>query len=204
MSCWHWVRSELAMLINNALSLLEAELNVYLNHLTGAPEEGESKLELTAGFTTTGDPKFSNLGMLLVNIEEERVHKTQTPYRINSTGNPERLNPEIKLNLHVLFAANFSSDHSEALKFVGYVVEFFQGKTVFTRQNTPAMDPSIEKLVVELQTLTFEQQNHLWGTLGGKYMPSVLYKIRLLEVQRGAILGPVEKITEVQENSKML
>jgi hypothetical protein len=45
------------------------------------------------------------------------------------------------------------------------------------------LDPGIIKLIVELYTLNFEQQNHLWGFLGAKYMPSVMYKARLLSIQ---------------------
>lgn len=35
-------------------------------------------------------------------------------------------------------------------------------------------------MIVELVSPTFEQQNHIWGGMGAKYMPSALYKVRLL------------------------
>ena len=27
------------------------------------------------------------------------------------------------------------------------------------------------------------QQNHLWGALGAKYLPSVIYKVRMIVIQ---------------------
>jgi len=51
---------------------------------------------------------------------------------------------------------------------------------VFTPSNTPSLDPKIEKLSVEMVNLSTEKLNNLWATLGAKYIPSVLYKLRML------------------------
>jgi hypothetical protein len=32
-------------------------------------------------------------------------------------------------------------------------------------------------------SMNFEQVNHLWATLGGKYLPSVLYKVRMVAIE---------------------
>ena len=52
----------------------------------------------------------------------------------------------------------------------------------------------IERLVVELYSLNLEQQNHLWGYLGGKYLPSVVYKVRLVRIQEDAVRGEARPI----------
>ena len=38
----------------------------------------------------------------------------------------------------------------------------------------------IGRLMINLHPITFEQQNNLWASLGAKYMPSVVYKIRTI------------------------
>ncbi len=43
--------------------------------------------------------------------------------------------------------------------------------------------PNELKLNIELYTLTFEQINHLWGSLGGKQVPFAMYKVRLVRIQ---------------------
>ena len=42
-----------------------------------------------------------------------------------------------------------------------------------------------------------EQQNHLWGYLGAKYLPSICYKVRMLVVQEQLGLGQQPGIGEI-------
>jgi hypothetical protein len=41
----------------------------------------------------------------------------------------------------------------------------------------------VEKLILELQQLNFEQLNHIWSISGGSQFPSLLYKVRLVKIQ---------------------
>jgi hypothetical protein len=47
----------------------------------------------------------------------------------------------------------------------------------------PALDRSIEKLTTELQSLSYEQLNQIWAFIGGKQLPSVIYKVRMVSLQ---------------------
>lgn len=123
----------------------------------------------------------SKVIMSLVNVEEDRVSKLPTNSfpAANGTG-IEYKNPPVYVNLYVLFAVNRDYDE-DALLYLSYIMQFFQHRNVFTAQNSPVMStllPAVEKLSVELVSLNFEQVNHLWASLGGKYLPSVLYKIK--------------------------
>lgn len=137
-----------------------------------------------------------NLGLTLINIEEEKIHRAQTAIHQTSDGQVLNMNPEIKLNLYILVAANFNT-YSTGLKFLSAALRFFQSKNVFTASNTPELDPQIEKLIVELHTMGLEQQNHLWGYLGAKYLPSICYKVRMLVVQEKQGLGQHPGIGEI-------
>lgn len=149
----------------------------------------------------------SSLGLSLINIEEERVFKDQKTTKINEDGIAQHQNPDLKLNLYILISANFqdttgqeSDDYVEGLKQLSYVISFFQAKNVFTIDNSPALadfDPSIRKLIVELYSYSFEQLYNFWTVVGTKYLPSVLYRVRLLRIQEEAITDsnlPIEKI----------
>lgn len=138
----------------------------------------------------------NSLAITLVNVEEERILKSQNTVSILPNGNVSKVNPEIKLNLFILVSANYQN-YNTALQYLSAVVRCFQSNNVFTKEKVPGMDPSIEKLLVELYTLNFEQQNHLWGALGAKYMPSVLYRVRLITIQeaiQSAEQKPIKKI----------
>jgi hypothetical protein len=50
----------------------------------------------------------------------------------------------------------------------------------------------------KLQSLSYEQLNQMWGFIGGKQLPSVIYKFRMVIVQDtepSAYLPPVTAIT---------
>ena len=57
---------------------------------------------------------------------------------------------------------------------------------------------------MELVSPTFEQQNHIWGGMGAKYLPSVLYKVRMLvyrETLESEGAGLVKRVkTTLNEN----
>ena len=60
------------------------------------------------------------------------------------------------------------------------VLQFFQSYRVFDQDSAPGLSDKIEKLTVELLTLPFSEQNHLWGVLRAAYHPSLLYKLRMV------------------------
>jgi hypothetical protein len=150
------------------------------------------------------------IGMSIINVEEERVMKDQVFEHRNSNGVYERYNPELKLNLYVLFCANFVNagtqtyKYEEGLKQLSHVISFFQGKYVFTPDNTPGMDPKLRKLIVDIYSYSFEQQYNFWSILGAKYLPSVLYKVRLVSFQEKVLESQNLPIGEVEINTNDL
>jgi hypothetical protein len=131
----------------------------------------------------------------LVNVEEERIPKNPENFQKTSSGVVYK-NPKVFLNLYVLFISN-KSDYEESLKNLSYIIQFFQSSNVFDGIRNPNLDPRIEKLISDLISMNFEQMNHLWGMLGGKYVPSVLYKVRTIAVDEGLQDGSGEFIKEI-------
>lgn len=163
--------------------VLAGQLNAFLNARFG--NEGPDRAALGPVPDKETSPTHP-LTLSLVRIEEERVVKTQTATR-KRDGQVEEVQPDIKLNLFVLVVAHGNS-YADALKFLSATVGFFQSRPVFDRTNTPGMDDSLEKLLIELHSQTFEEQNQLWGSLSLRYLPSVLYRVRMLIVQEGTPL----------------
>jgi hypothetical protein len=101
------------------------------------------------------------------------------------------------LNLYVMVAANFKGDnYPEALKFISLAITFFQQQTIFDRRNTPDLDRGIEKLILDIQNLTRHEMSNVWGLLGGRYMPSVLYRVRMVTIAADDIQGRIPVITQ--------
>jgi len=84
---------------------------------------------------------------------------------------------------------------------LAYIIQFFQYQNVFTPLSHPALDTRITKLITDLYTLNFEQINRLWSTLGGKYLPSVMYKVRQITLDEDAVIAGGGLITEIDINN---
>ena len=124
--------------------------------------------------------------------------------------------PPVYLNLYLLFSANFPDNYDNALIRLSQTIRFFQSKRLFNLINTTsptilasandANNPDRDalagmELVVDLYTMTFEQINHLWGSLGGKQIPFVMYKVRLVVIREPKYTAEPPVIEEVGEDS---
>jgi hypothetical protein len=128
--------------------------------------------------------KSGAVSMLLIRIEEESVLRPPDLYaRVNADGTRVRVEPEIRLNLYVLFVARFPDDYTRSLAHLSSVIRYFQNHRVFNAENSPELKEEISHLVVELITPSFAEQNEIWGALRAAYQPSALYKVRMVVFQ---------------------
>jgi hypothetical protein len=177
-------------MIEKSLVFLQDELNAHLTLTTG---NDQFQVELSTIVDMAGKTEFASenaIGLTLVNTEEEFAYKDQKSYRILENGESAKVNPEIKLNLYVLFSVHFKN-YNVGLQYLSLIAKFFQSKRYFTPKNSPRLDEEVSYLNLELYTLNFEQINQMWGAIGAKYRPSVLYKVRMLTIHGEAIINTV-------------
>lgn len=183
-------------MIDNALKFVAAEVNRYVvRKINPQQDPSITKLVVLGNITkaqendsgpNNNNPVAGKAVLTLVNIEEDRISKSPQNY-VKVNDKIEYRNPKIFLNLYCLFAVA-NTTYDTALQHLSLIIQFFQYKNVLNHQNSPAtseprLDLRIDKLVFDMISLNFEQVNHLWGTLGGKYLPSVLYKMRLVTIE---------------------
>jgi hypothetical protein len=192
-------------MIDTALILLRDELSSYITLKDASVNVVIDNIGLVE--TSNGETLTNNVVITLVNIEEESTLKNQPALKrpfINNKGTYQ--NPPVYLNLYVLFVSNYSgNDYPLALKRLSYIIQFLQGKNSFSSSSSVSggsLDLSNDnvtdlKFTLELYTLTFEQINHLWGSLGGRQMPFVMYKLRLVAITEGLTLREVPLVEEI-------
>lgn len=176
-------------MIFETLQIIREEANAYLKSVGGTADitlNNVATLDQADNEDMSGSG--SNILCTLVNIQEEFALKNVTNNRIVG-GTVDYRNPKVHLNLYVLYSFVHGT-YTEALKGLNRIVQFYQGKRVFTQSNTSfkreaeMSDLVSFKFVVDLYTPSFEELNYIWGTLGGKQYPSVMYKISVLEIER--------------------
>lgn len=97
----------------------------------------------------------------------------------------------LHLNLQVLFCSNFDSNvYAEGLRYLTSLIKFFK-----TNRIIPIDLPNqkIGKLSFELCNLNYDELSHLWSAIGSKLLPSVIYKVSMIEI----VDMPVRKVIPV-------
>ena len=194
-------------MIDQAISLLKNELQAFIKIKDGSVSVTVYNIGLFE--TSKGDTLTNNIVITLVNIEEESTLKNQPALKRPINNMAVYSNPPVFLNLYVLFTCNYSgNDYILALKRLAYVIQFLQGKNSFSASSSisgETIDLNEDnitdlKFTLELYTLTFEQINHLWGSLGGRQIPFAMYKLRLVGITGHTKLREVPLIEEIETN----
>lgn len=171
-------------MISDALVFLKNRLNTYLNSGRNPDDSQEDPVVFLDGADM--EPLTFKLGavsVLLINIEEENTLRAPDPYiRTFPDGTRQKVHPEIRLNLYVLFVARFTQ-YEEALRYLSLIIRYFQNHPVSNHHEAPELSENIEQLVMELVTLPFSEQNEVWNSLRVTYHPSVLYKVKMVVFQ---------------------
>lgn len=178
-----------------AVAFLVKSLNSYLVARSGG-DFGEAQATRLVDDAGKWAVKEDHLGVSVISVEEERVLKSHLPETVFVDGRHVLLGPDLKVNLHVIFAANFKQ-YDHALRYVGHVLTFFQANQTFTPDEHAGLDPRIERLTLELQSLSYEQLNQVWAFVGAKQLPSVVYKVRLVTLRDTApndVGAPITRI----------
>ncbi len=189
-------------LIHKALTFTCTQLDKYVKAKLGELN-GEKRVKLTNLVKQDGtvDHLPQNTVLCsLINVEQEKVANRE-PYKMIKDGDTfSRRNADLNLNLYLLFVTYFN-DYEEDLKFLSHVVTFFQDHNVFIPDGSEVIQPP-GKLIFELYTPNFEQINQLWGALGAKYAPSVIYKMKILSIESSVEMEEVESIRRVRLRSR--
>ena len=206
-------------MLAHALTIVINELNAHLaeSYKTDPPSDLAGALlgNVAEGFTSgsgTNGVTREGLYFSVVNIKEEKTLKNIQHYVRNEiTLKTTYENPSIFLNFLVLVTATHTS-YSNALTMLSRVIRFFQCKNVFTEDNVaqqsitdsspvnPLDKLETFKLIFDLYSPTMEEVNHLWGTLGGKQYPFVLYTLRMLDLKFAAVPSERPLIAKVVSN----
>jgi len=192
-------------MLKDVLVFLKDHLNQNLR--PGAALAADNSVEETVVFVDGDkmDPvtfKSGAVSVLLINVEEENTLRRADRFvGVGANGEAVRINPDIRMNLYVLFVARYK-DYETGLSQLSRIVGHFQNHRVFDRQNAPELAEEIEKLTLELITLPLSEQNDLWNALRTAYHPSVLYKVGTIIFRDADGRAPVELSEKAVQTSQ--
>lgn len=188
-------------MINAAINQLAFELNESLQKTFSLDEnivvvsntvEHDGSLPLQAN---------NKVALSLINIERETY--TQKGGGFGGSFSRSVVGQEpVYLNLYVMVSICFGgNNYLESMKFLSAAIGFFQRRPVFDHTNTPDLDDRIDRLALDIENLTIQDLSNLWGVLGGKYYPSVLYRVRMIAIDPGDIRDQAVTISGTSEST---
>lgn len=185
-------------MIHKVVPSVIASLNEYIRNEYNLQE---NMVVLTNPVDMNGklNPQIDNkLCVFVQHFEEEKLLKNAA-YQANAG-----MNPPMHFNVYLMFIANFPDpNYLESLRFISIVLEFFQGIRVFDRSNTPMLSANVEKIAFEYVNLDTEAMRNIWGMIGLKYMPSLIYKLKLLSFTNDLIREDFPSIIKNPKKSEI-
>lgn len=166
-------------MLYNSLSVLHRMLS---NHLKLSLSLNDEIVLLRPLNNMTVSSPPNKLFISLVNVERETGGGMSFKSQAISEGQYNKNRPTWQLNLYVLFAAVFSEkQYDESLQVLSTALHFLQKNKNYTVEGTNI------QLAIEPVNLSFSELSNLWSICGSSYFPSVLCKIRTINIDSNEI-----------------
>jgi hypothetical protein len=172
-------------MIHQVLPAVVKELTEYLEAKFGISDD-----QVVLGNIVNQDGSMAvdgnKLIVSLINISRDGSKGSANPFGGNNA-------PPVYVNLYLIFAAVYnqsninSQDYLEALKMISGVISFFQGKSAFDTHNTPDFPSEAAKVHMEMENIEFRELVNLWSLSGAKYVPSIVYRMRSLNMEEDLV-----------------
>lgn len=183
-------------MISKTLLLLTNHLNSYLKlyfrlnediaYLCSLKESGNNILPA------------NRVSISLVNVEREWGGGIAFSRQDVSSKFSSQTAPSWQINVFILFSAIFQDkQYEESLQIFSGVLTFIQ------KNNRYSIPDTGEVFAIEPVNLSFQEQSNLWSICGGNYYPSILCKIRVLNVDEQEIQDLSVKISQPESNTKI-
>lgn len=170
---------------------LQTLLKKLSNHLKLSLLLNEDIVSLNSLNNTIAATPINKVVISLVNIERETAGGINFSYQ-GGIGNQYNQNlPAWQLNLYVLISGVFSDkQYEESLQILSSILYFLQSNKNLTLEKTDI------QLSIEPVNVAFNELSNLWSIFGGTYYPSILCKLRTLNINNNEIRKLLKPIIE--------
>ncbi|PHR46555.1 MAG: hypothetical protein COA32_10450 [Fluviicola sp.] len=190
-------------MIAKALTFVSDFLNHQIKMSYGIDENRVVVSSLINPDGTIAENIENKIVISVINLEHETTVKSLNNYVPGDSNNYGKVSPPVYLNLYLLVSANYDSgNYVEALKMISRVISIFQENTYFNQQKNPEMQSPLEKLTFEIFNLPINELSHIWSGIGAKYVPSIIYKVRMITINQGGVSKEVPGLSGTHNTSK--
>ncbi|MFK7871025.1 MAG: DUF4255 domain-containing protein [Roseobacter sp.] len=188
-----------AAVIDQALTLVAQRLNSHLAARYGVQDELVSLSPLTDAEGKPAPDARNRLVMFVTNIAHDSTPRGGRPRM-----SPQMVQSQAQhLDIYFMLASAYEAEtYAEGLKLISTALTFFQAYPVMSPQTTPDMPAGLSQLSFEIANLKVEEMGQMWGNLGGRYVPSVMFKMRSVIIDAGALTSIVPLVTRPGQDAR--
>lgn len=169
-------------MISSALQFVRDTMDQFLKNKFGLDE---SRVVLNNLIESNGSVPATNQNKItisLINIEKETNRAFYIRNKKTNEGDFKEINPDERYNLDLLISSNFD-DYAETLRFLNGAMLFFQVNNRLEASSFSTIPAGITRLDFDVEKINYVQMQGLWTSMGAKYVPSIIYKMRLISIQ---------------------
>lgn len=182
-------------MLQAALVFVKQKLDQYLVNRFELEESVTVLNHLVAQDGATPDKNQNKMVITLINLDYDTNKQFYGAQQRGAENRVIRKYPGNMFNIDLLFTASFD-DYEEALKFLNATIAFFQSNLSITREKAPDLPDGMTALNFDLTNSTFFETHNLWSAMGAKYQPSIIYKVRHINVESDDINLVVPAVTD--------
>lgn len=167
--------------IRRTLELLVARLNASFQLGSTRADDWVLLSNLSGHDGQMPESTRDKLVLSLAGIQHETTISTHNPSLRVGDGQYTNVSPPVYINLLLLFVANFQDkNYPDGLEMISRTIAFFQQNPWFSQETLPGLDSGVGKITLDLVNVDIMQANYLISMMGIKYLPMVLYRLRML------------------------
>lgn len=183
-------------MIDKALNIITDFLNQELKMVYGLSSDVVIVSSLVNPDGSVSKNIENKIVVSVINIEQETFLKSLSNYKPTAGNLYGKVAPPINLNLYLLISANYSSsNYLESLKMLSTVITSFQANPYFAKNEHPNMAALLEKLTLEIYNVPITELSHIWSSIGANYIPSIVYRARIITLQEDRIKKEIPPVT---------
>lgn len=189
-------------MIEGTILFIEESLNAYLQDKMNFKEVRVISSNLVEQDGSIAIKDENRVVITLVDLDQETSIKNANRLDITPGGAAKTVLPPVNLNLFIMFSCFFTSDnYKKGLEYLSNIILFFQGRPLFTNKSYPQLNKyGIEKLSFEIYHPDYQARNNMWTILGMKYLPSIIYKVKMLSFSDQLVKEELPAITVLDQN----
>lgn len=165
-------------MIGASLQFLAMQLNLHLRRTFAVREDLVVVSRILENDGKEYEGATNKLNLFLVNMERDSMVQNYAVPEVN--GDRAVVPPKmVYLNLYFVLAANFKGgNYVDSLRYLSKAISFFMDHSFYDRTSSPDMPEGLEKIAIDMENLNMQELNNLWGMIGAKYLPSVVYRLK--------------------------